>query len=69
MVLFWEKPIHYIENSPIFFVPKINTPVMIMHNDADGAVPWYQGIEFIVALKETRANQPGWSPIMTKIIT
>lgn len=54
----WEKPIQYIENSPIFFVPKINTPVMIMHNDADGAVPWYQGIEFINALR--RLNKPAW---------
>lgn len=54
----WDKPIQYIENSPIFFVPKINTPVMIMHNDADGAVPWYQGIEFINALR--RLNKPAW---------
>ncbi|MDT8402306.1 MAG: prolyl oligopeptidase family serine peptidase [Bacteroidales bacterium] len=54
----WEKPIHYIENSPIFFVPKINTPVLIMHNDADGAVPWYQGIEFFVALR--RLEKPAW---------
>ncbi len=54
----WEKPVQYIENSPIFFVPKINTPVMIMHNDADGAVPWYQGIEFINALR--RLNKPAW---------
>lgn len=54
----WEKPIHFIENSPIFFVPKINTPVLIMHNDEDGAVPWYQGIEFFVALR--RLNKPAW---------
>ncbi|MEE4115915.1 MAG: prolyl oligopeptidase family serine peptidase, partial [Marinilabiliaceae bacterium] len=54
----WEKPIHYIENSPIFFVPKINTPVLIMHNDEDGAVPWYQGIEFFVALR--RLEKPAW---------
>jgi dipeptidyl aminopeptidase/acylaminoacyl peptidase len=54
----WEKPIHYIENSPIFFVPKINTPVLIMHNDEDGAVPWYQGIEFFVALR--RLDKPAW---------
>ncbi|MCD4769676.1 MAG: prolyl oligopeptidase family serine peptidase [Bacteroidales bacterium] len=54
----WEKPIHYIENSPIFFVPKINTPVLIMHNDSDGAVPWYQGIEFFVALR--RLEKPAW---------
>lgn len=54
----WEKPIHYIENSPLFFVPKINTPVLIMHNDDDGAVPWYQGIEFFVALR--RLEKPAW---------
>jgi dipeptidyl aminopeptidase/acylaminoacyl peptidase len=54
----WEKPIHFIENSPIFFVPKINTPLLLMHNDADGAVPWYQSIEFINALR--RLNKPAW---------
>ena len=54
----WEKPVHYIQNSPIFFVPKIETPVLMMHNDKDGAVPWYQGIEFFVALR--RLNKPVW---------
>ncbi len=54
----WEKPLHYIENSPVFFVPKIHTPLLIMHNDKDGAVPWYQGIEFFVALR--RLNKPAW---------
>lgn len=54
----WEKPVHFIENSPIFFVPKINTPLLLMHNDADGAVPWYQGIEFFTALR--RLDKPAW---------
>lgn len=54
----WEKPLEYIENSPIFWVPKINTPLLLMHNDADGAVPWYQGIEFITALR--RLDKPAW---------
>lgn len=54
----WEKPMNYIENSPIFYIPKVNTPVMIMHNDADGSVPWYQGIEFFVALR--RLGKPAW---------
>jgi dipeptidyl aminopeptidase/acylaminoacyl peptidase len=54
----WDKPMLYIENSPIFYVPKINTPLLLMHNDADGAVPWYQGIEFITALR--RLNKPAW---------
>jgi len=54
----WEKPVHYIQNSPIFFVPKIETPVLMLHNDEDGAVPWYQGIEFFVALR--RLGKPAW---------
>ena len=54
----WEKPLQFIENSPVFFVPRINTPLLLMHNDADGAVPWYQGIEFITALR--RLGKPAW---------
>lgn len=47
----WEVPMRYIENSPIFWVDKVQTPVMMIHNDKDGAVPWYQGIEFMMALR------------------
>lgn len=54
----WDKPLRYIENSPIFFADKVNTPLMMMHNDNDGAVPWYQGIEYFVALR--RLNKPVW---------
>lgn len=54
----WEKPLHYIENSPLFYAPKVNTPLLMMHNDDDGAVPWYQGIEYFVALR--RLDKPVW---------
>ncbi len=54
----WEKPLRYIENSPLFFADKINTPVLILHNDEDTAVPWYQGIEFFVAMR--RLGKPAW---------
>lgn len=54
----WDKPLYYIENSPLFFMDRVNTPVLIMHNDEDGSVPWYQGIEMFMALK--RLNQPAW---------
>jgi hypothetical protein len=30
----------------------------MMHNDADTAVPWYQGIEFFTALR--RLHKPVW---------
>jgi dipeptidyl aminopeptidase/acylaminoacyl peptidase len=54
----WEAPLRYIENSPIFSLDKINTPILIMHNDDDGAVPWYQGIEFFTGLR--RLQKPAW---------
>lgn len=47
----WEKPELYIENSPLFHLPKVTTPLVIMSNDADGAVPWYQGIEMFTGLR------------------
>ncbi|MFD2247279.1 prolyl oligopeptidase family serine peptidase [Pontibacter ruber] len=54
----WEKPMQYIENSPLFFADRVKTPLLIMHNDQDGAVPWYQGIEYFMALR--RLNKPVW---------
>ncbi|MFC4232095.1 alpha/beta hydrolase family protein [Parasediminibacterium paludis] len=54
----WEKPELYIENSPLFHLPKVKTPLVIMSNDADGAVPWYQGIEYFTAMR--RLNKPVW---------
>ena len=41
----------YIENSPLFKADQVTTPLLIMHNDNDGAVPWYQGIEYFMALR------------------
>ena len=47
----WQYPLRFIENSPIFMVDKVQTPLLIIANDADDAVPWYQGIEFFLALR------------------
>lgn len=54
----WEKPQLYMQNSPLFYLPKVQTPLVIMHNDNDGAVPWYQGIELFTGLR--RLNKPVW---------
>jgi dipeptidyl aminopeptidase/acylaminoacyl peptidase len=54
----WSAREKYIANSPLFFADKINTPLLILHNDEDGAVPWYQGIELFVALR--RLEKPAW---------
>ena len=54
----WSDPRRYYENSPLFLMDKVETPILIMHNDEDGHVPWYQGIEYFVALK--RLGKPAW---------
>lgn len=54
----WEAPFDYLENSPIFDADQISTPLLIMSNDNDGAVPWYQGIELYSAMR--RLGKPAW---------
>ncbi|MFT4538896.1 MAG: dipeptidyl aminopeptidase/acylaminoacyl peptidase [Planctomycetota bacterium] len=54
----WDASQRYVENSPLFFADNVETPVVILHNDEDGAVPWYQGIELFVALR--RLDKPSW---------
>ncbi|MBQ5528816.1 MAG: S9 family peptidase, partial [Bacteroidales bacterium] len=54
----WDGFDLYVENSPLFHVPNVTTPVLIMHNDADGAVPWWQGIEFYNGLR--RMGKQAW---------
>ena len=50
----WKVPMRYLENSPVFWADNVQTPLMMIHNDEDGAVPWYQGIEYIMALRRLR---------------
>jgi len=47
----WTAPMRFIENSPIFLADRVQTPLLMLHNDQDGAVPWYQGIEYYLALR------------------
>jgi dipeptidyl aminopeptidase/acylaminoacyl peptidase len=47
----WEYPMRFIENSPLFMADRIQTPMLILQNDMDDAVPWYQGIELFLALR------------------
>lgn len=46
----------YLENSPVFYADRINTPLVIQFGDEDGAVPWEQGIEMYLAMR--RLNKP-----------
>lgn len=47
----WEARDLYIENSPVFFADRIQTPTLIMFGDEDDAVPWYQGIELYLSMR------------------
>src|SRR5437899_2434177 len=47
----WEYPMRYLENSPVFRADRVQTPLLMIHNDEDDAVPWYQGIEYYLALR------------------
>jgi dipeptidyl aminopeptidase/acylaminoacyl peptidase len=57
-VTLWDSIPLYLNNSPLFFLPRVQTPLLIMHNDADDAVPWYQGIELYMGLR--RLQKPVW---------
>ena len=47
----WSRTLQFLENSPVFWVERVDTPYLSIHNDEDDAVPWYQGIEFFSALR------------------
>jgi dienelactone hydrolase len=44
-------PLRYMENSPVFYVKRVKTPLMIMFGDKDDAVPWEQGVELYLAMR------------------
>jgi dienelactone hydrolase len=41
----------YIRNSPVYHAKNVTTPLIILHNDKDGAVDWTQGIEYFNTLR------------------
>ncbi len=47
----WSARADYIDNSPVFFADKIQTPMLILHGDIDDAVPWEQSIELYLAMR------------------
>jgi dipeptidyl aminopeptidase/acylaminoacyl peptidase len=47
----WEQRDRYIENSPIFYLDRIETPLLILHGSEDSAVSSYQAGEVFVGLR------------------
>ena len=48
----WNHTEHYIEKSPLFEMPKVQTPTLIHHGTEDRAVPYEQGWEYYRALQQ-----------------
>jgi len=44
----WEA---YSRNSPVYHAAKVKTPLVILHNDQDGAVDFTQGVEYYNTLR------------------
>jgi len=47
----WDRPDLYLENSGLFHIKDVTTPYLTIHNDADDAVPWSQGVEYFTAMR------------------
>ncbi|GAC1572827.1 MAG: hypothetical protein NVS3B7_03700 [Candidatus Elarobacter sp.] len=47
----WDRPDLYLQNSGLFGIKHVTTPYLTIHNDLDGAVPQFQGIEYITAMR------------------
>lgn len=53
----WQRPDLYIQNSPIFSVHRVTTPVLLMNNKKDYQF-YLQGVEFMSALR--RLGKRAW---------
>lgn len=48
---YWDNWDAYYRNSPVNFAKNVKTPLVIMHNDKDGAVDFTQGVEYYNTLR------------------
>ena len=48
---YWDLQEAYIRNSPVYHAKKVTTPLLLLHNDKDGAVDFTQGVEYYNTLR------------------
>jgi dipeptidyl aminopeptidase/acylaminoacyl peptidase len=48
---YWDLQDAYIRNSPVYFAKNVKTPLLLLHNDKDGAVDFTQGVEYYNTLR------------------
>ncbi len=53
---YWDNWDAFTRNSPIYYIKNVNTPLLLLHNDKDGAVDYTQGVEYYNGLR--RLNKP-----------
>jgi dipeptidyl aminopeptidase/acylaminoacyl peptidase len=53
---YWDNLDAYVRNSPVYHARNVKTPLLLVHNDQDGAVDFNQGIECFNTLR--RLNKP-----------
>jgi dipeptidyl aminopeptidase/acylaminoacyl peptidase len=54
----WQDPDLYLQGSPVLSADKVTTPLLLMHNKDDGAVPFSQSVALFTALR--RLGKPVW---------
>lgn len=47
----WQNKEAFIRNSAILYADQVNTPLLMMNNKRDGAIPFTQGVEYFTALR------------------
>jgi dipeptidyl aminopeptidase/acylaminoacyl peptidase len=47
----WQARDRYVENSPLFYLDRVKTPLLVVHGSEDIAVPAFLGDEVFVALR------------------
>ncbi len=53
---YWDNLEAYQRNSPVYYAERVKTPLIILHNDKDGAVDWNQGIEYYNTLRRLKKS-------------
>lgn len=48
---YWDLQDAYIRNSPVYHAKNVKTPLLLLHNDKDGAVDFTQGVEYYNTLR------------------
>jgi len=48
---YWDNLEAYQRNSPVYYAERVRTPLIILHNDKDGAVDFTQGVEYYNTLR------------------